>query len=464
MKRILTIAAAMCCLISESGAETPLTPDPAVPSSWEYQPVVQTVAPADDGWWEIFGDKDLVGLIRQAEENAPDIKMALRRINMARQSWNAAKSGWYPTLGLSAGWTKERQSGDVAQAGGRAVDMSYFSLGLDFNWEIDVFGRVASQVREGKAAYNATRAEYDGAMISLAANVATAYTNLLLSQAQIQLAEEQIASQERIHAITVARHECGLASKLDVAQSLTVLYNTRSTLPTLRSQEVSALNNLAMLTGCYPDKIAWLKERKVKLPNPYVMTQTGVPANLLRRRPDIIAAECRVAQYAAALGAARKDFLPVLELTGSVGTSAHNVKDLFTDNSFSYTIAPRLSWTVFEGLARKYRVAEAKEQMMLEIDIYNQTVMNAVIETDDALASYTYSLERIGLTQKVCDESHEALELALDRYKKGLSAFTDVMNAQVSLLENLNTLLQCKAAALTSAIRIYQCVAGNPAK
>lgn len=168
----------------------------SIPAAWTYTPQVETVAPADDQWWSVFGDERLVNLIRQATENSLNLRMTLHRIEMARNAWKAAQAGWYPTLGLTAGWTKERTSGDMTGLG-RTSNMSYFNLGLNFNWEIDVFGRIAAQVKEGKASYNASRAEYDAAMISLSSNIATAYTNLLLAQAQIQLAEQQINTQKK---------------------------------------------------------------------------------------------------------------------------------------------------------------------------------------------------------------------------------------------------------------------------
>lgn len=472
--KLAIVLTAGCCLTaygqsSSSSAQLPAAPkvtNPSaiydtVPAAWVYTPQVPVVAPADDSWWGVFGDERLVKLIRQAQENSLDLRMTLRRIEMARNAWKAAQAGWYPSLGLSAGWTKERSSGDMTGIG-HTTTLSYFNLGLNFNWEIDIFGRVAEQSKQTKASYNASRAEYDATMISLSANIATAYTNLLLAQARMLLAEEQIKTQKKIHDITVARHECGLASKLDVTQSLSVLYSTQATLPLLKQQEASALNSLAMLTGCYTDKLQYLTAKPGKLPNPFVMTEIGVPADLLRRRPDIIQAEYRIAQYAAALGVAKKDFLPTLSLTGSVGTSAHAVKNLFGKESITYTIAPQLSWTIFDGMQRKYRVAEAKEQMMSSIDNYNLTVMNAITETNDALEAYRYALERIGLIQRVCEQSHESLDIALDRYKRGLAPFTDVMNSLISMLEYEDNLLQSKAAALTDAIRIYQCVAGNP--
>ncbi len=440
---------------------TPMLRD-SLPTEWEYSSQYSTAMPSDDRWWEGFDDPVLTSLIKLGESNSFDLTMALHRIEMARQNWELAKAAYYPTIGISAGWTKEQQSGMTSSYSGKAMGTDYFSLGLNFSWEIDVFGRVREQSKEGKATYNATKAEYSAAMISLCSNIATAYFNYRLAQGRIDVAQRQITSQERISKITDARYETGLASKLDVAQSLTVLYSTQASLPALINMQNAALNSLALLVGRYPDDIKETLVSARDLPNAFRMVKIGVPADLIRRRPDILRAEYELAGYAAAVGIAKKDFLPTLSLNGSVGTSAHKIDNLFSKNSFTYSIAPQLSWTIFEGMARNRRMAAAKEQMLAGIDNYNLTVMNAVIETENALSTYDSSLRQISLYRKVLKESEESFTLAVDRYKKGLSSFTDVMNAQISMLEYENTLLETRAAALTSLVKIYAAVAGAP--
>ncbi len=440
---------------------TPMLRD-SLPTEWEYSSQYSTAMPSDDRWWEGFDDPVLTSLIKLGENNSFDLPMALHRIEMARQNWEVAKAAYYPTLGISGGWTKEQQSGATSSMPGKAMGLDYFSLGLNFSWEIDVFGRVREQSKESKASYNASKAEYSAAMISLCSNIATAYFNYRLAQGRVDVAQRQITSQERISKITDARHEAGLASKLDVAQSLTVLYSTQASLPALINMQTAALNTIALLVGCYPDKIKEVLAPSRDLPNAFRMVKIGVPADLIRRRPDILQAEYELAGYAAAVGIAKKDFLPTLSLNGSVGTSAHKIDDLFSKNSFTYSIAPQLSWTIFEGLARNHRVAAAKEQMLAGIDNYNITVMNAVIETENALSTYDSSLRQIALYRKVLKESEESFTLAVDRYKKGLSSFTDVMNAQISMLDYENTLLETRASALTSLVKIYAAVAGAP--
>lgn len=434
----------------------------SIPATWTYESKQTTTLPSDDRWWEGFDDPVLTSLIRRGEENSLNLSMAAHRIEMARQNWELAKAAYYPTLGISAGWAKEQQSGMTGREPMKAMGADYFSLGLNFSWEIDVFGRVREQSKEGKANYNASKAEYSAAMISLCSNIATAYFNYRLAQGRVDVAKRQITSQERISKITQARYETGLASKLDVSQSLTVLYSTQATLPALNNMQTAALNSIALLIGCYPDDIRGELTGERDLPNAFRMVKIGVPADMIRRRPDILEAEQQLAVYAAQAGIAKKDFLPTLSLTGSVGTSAHKINDLFSKESFTYSIAPQLSWTIFEGMARNRRLAAAKEQMLAGIDNYNLTVMNAVIETENALSAYDTSLQQIALFRKVLNESRESFTLAVDRYKRGLSAFTDVMNAQINMLEYENTLLETRASALSSLVKVYAAVAGSP--
>lgn len=188
----------------------------------------------------------------------------------------------------------------------------------------------------------------------------------------------------------------------------------------------------------------------------------GVPANLLRRRPDIVAAEYELAAYAAELGIAKKDFLPTLSINGSVGVSSHKAGDLFNDNSFEYSIAPTLSWTLFDGFARKYAVSEAKEQMKIGIENYNLTVMTAVQEVDNAMIAYTSSLKAIDSYTKVINQCDESFHLSVDAYKEGLTSFTNVVDAQINSLTYANSLISAKGDALVNLVDLYKALGGSP--
>ena len=175
----------------------------------------------------------------------------------------------------------------------------------------------------------------------------------------------------------------------------------------------------------------------------------------------MVAARENVTLAAAAVGIAKKDYLPSFTVNGAIGTSAHNASDLFARNSITYTVAPTLSWTLFDGLARKSATAEAKLKLESEIDNYNQTVLNAVTEADNALVSYRNDLEYMQSLREVVDNSNQTLELSVDLYKKGLTAFNNVVDALLNVLEYQNSLIVAKGDALVSLINLYKAVGGG---
>lgn len=455
--QLLAVMGAFCAPIVS--AQTVL--NDSIPEHWSYNEHFNQSVPTDDNWWSHFDDPVLDSLIAEGVENNYNVIMAARRINMARQSLNSVRAGYFPNIGLNVGWTKSRSSGAMGEVMTDAVVDDYFSLGLDMSWEIDVFGKIRAKAKQQKSAYDATRAEYAAVMTSLCANIAKNYIQLRVWQAEWQVAMEHIASQEKILKITEARHEAGLASMLDVTQAKIVYNSTKSSVPGLESAIHRTINGIAILLGVYPDSIYSRLEPSRKLPDYNQLVPVGVPAQLLRRRPDIVEAEAQLAGYAAALGVAKKDFLPTLTLNGSIGTSARRLDNTFKNNSLTYSIAPTLSWTVFDGLARKYNVASAREQMAIGIDNYNLTVMTAVEEVDNAISTYLSTLRKIEVLDTVVNDSRKSLDLSLDLYKRGLNPFNDVVTSQLNLLENTNSLVAAQGDAITALISLYSALGGG---
>lgn len=433
----------------------------SLPERWVYNEHFNQSVPTEDNWWSHFDDPMLDSLISEGVKNNFNVLMAARRINIAGQTLNSVRAGYFPTIGLSAGWSKSRNSGAVGRVVTDASVNDYFSLGLNMSWEIDVFGKITAKAKQQKAAYDATRAEYAAVMTALCSNIAKGYIQLRVWQAQWLVAMDHIASQEKIVKITEARHEAGLASMLDVTQAKVVYYSTQSSVPGLESAIHTTINGLAVLLGVYPDSIYHTLEAVRPLPPYSQLVPVGVPAQLLRRRPDIVEAEYQLAGYAAALGVAKKDFLPTLTLEGSIGTSAHKIDNLFKNNSLTYSIAPTLTWTVFDGLARKYNVAAAREQVQAGIDNYNFTVLTAVEEVDNSISDYVATLRKIDILDDVVEQSRKSLDLSLDLYKRGLNPFNDVVTAQLNLLENTNSLVSAQGDALTALISLYEALGGG---
>ena len=316
-------------------------------------------------------------------------------------------------------------------------------------------------MKAGKAAYNASRAEYDGVMVSLAANVAKAYITLRTYQRELEVAKSHLAEQEKVLAIVQARFKAGIGDKLEVSQSKNVVATTKASIPALESMIESAINSLGLLTATYPSEIhQWLSTPIAPMRIIYG-AELGVPADLLRRRPDIRQAEAQLAGYAAQVGVAKKDFLPTLTLNGSIGTQAHDAGNLFGKHSMYWEIQPTLSWTLFDGLARNYRTAEARAQLEAAVYSYNYTVMNAVIDVDNATTTYKSSIRTYELMEDAVEASRESLDLSVELYKKGLSPFSNVVDAQISYLENQDSRISARRNALNAVVALYQALGGG---
>lgn len=433
----------------------------SLPQSWLYDARFNQSVPTDEHWWAKFDDPTLNRLIELGLANNYNLAMAVKRVEIANNQLKATKGAYLPTLGLSAGWEKSQASGMTYSPATKAVRNSAFDLGLSASWEIDLFGKINSRVKESKAALKLTCAEHVGVMTSLCAQIATHYIQLRTWQTELAIANEHIDSQAKIVKLTEARKEAGLASALDVTQALIVYNSTKATIPPLENSIHSAMNGIAILIGVYPDDIYQDLSIMKPLPDYIQIVGVGVPMELLRRRPDIIQAEAELAEYAAAMGIAKKDFLPTLSINGSIGTSAHQGKDLFKRQSYTYSIAPTLSWTIFDGFQRKYNLANAREQMQMGIDKYNLVVMTAVQETDNAMSSYISTLEEINEINDVITQSRRARDLSVDLYKRGLTPFSDVVSAQMTLLQYQNQEAVSKGEALTALVNLYEALGGG---
>lgn len=435
----------------------------SLPQQWSHSPQLDVSStPENNGdWWKTFNDATLDTLVAMGMENNYNLSMALRRSQIARNAIGQARAGWMPAIGLNAGWTKTRDSGMLDGMHTPATTISYFSAGLSASWEIDLFGKIASGVKAKKAGYMASKAEYAGAMVSVCAQIAATYVEVRMYQELLEIARIHTENQMKIVNIAKARFETSLASKLDVAQALETYYSTTASLPMLENSVHTALNALAVLTGESRERISALISDSGRMPNPFHIIEAGVPMDLLRRRPDIAQAEMELASYAAEMGIAKKDFLPTLRLEGAIGTSAHNAGDLFSHDSFTYSIAPTLSWTIFDGLSRKYALASAREAFQTGIDNYNLTVMTAVQETDNAMSAYVHSLKHIDTINQVIEQNDEALRLAVERYKTSLSPMSDVVTAQLNSLSAESDLISARGSALSALINLYEALGGG---
>lgn len=429
--------------------------DKPLPQEWEEDAqIFQQVLPVDDQWWKAFQDPVLDSLISVAVKQNYSILTAIDRINMAKANLRMERGNFFPTIGLNAGWTRQQSSGNTSEL--PQSTQHYYDASLNMSWELDLFGSIRNRVKAQKENFAASKEEYTGTMVSLCAQVASAYINLRELQQELAVIQKNCASQEAVLKITEVRYNTGLVSKLDVAQAKSVFFSTKASIPQIESGINQYITTLAILLGTYPQEIRPTLESPGILPDYMEPIGVGLPADLLLRRPDIRSAERSVNAQAALVGASKSDWLPQIFLKGSLGYAAKDLKDLTHHKSMTYEIAPALSWTLFKGTQLVNATKLAKAQLDEAINQFNQTVLTAVQETDNAMNAYRNSIKQIVALREVCNQGQETLTLSLELYKQGLTPFQNVLDAQRSLLSYENQLVQARGYSLLQLIAMYQ--------
>ena len=431
-----------------------------LPKEWEESgEVFQQTLPVDDHWWKSFQDTRLDSLIALAVDRNYSVAMAINRIAAARANLWAERGNFFPSIGLNAGWTRQETSGNTSTLP-QSTD-HYYDAALSMSWEIDVFGSIRKRVKAQKENFAASKEEYAAVMVSLASEVASAYINLRELQQELEVVNKNVASQEEVLKITEVRYNTGLVAKLDVAQAKSVLYSTKASIPQLEAGINQYITTLAVLLGMYPQEIRPVLETTGTLPDYMEPIGVGMPVDLLLRRPDVRSAERSVNAQAALLGASKSDWLPKIFLKGSFGYAARDLNDLVKSKSMTYEIAPSLSWTIFSGGQLVNATRLAKAQLDESINQFNQTVLTAVQETDNAMNSYRNSIKQIVALREVRNQGVETLKLSLELYKQGLSPFQNVLDAQRSLLSYENQLVQAQGSSLLQLISLYKALGGG---
>ncbi len=434
--------------------------DKPLPQEWEEDAqIFQQVLPVDDQWWKAFQDPVLDSLISVAVKQNYSILTAIDRINMAKANLRMERGNFFPTIGLNAGWTRQQSSGNTSEL--PQSTQHYYDASLNMSWELALFGSIRNRVKAQKENFAASKEEYTGTMVSLCAQVASAYINLRELQQELAVIQKNCASQEAVLKITEVRYNTGLVSKLDVAQAKSVFFSTKASIPQIESGINQYITTLAILLGTYPQEIRPTLESPGILPDYMEPIGVGLPADLLLRRPDIRSAERSVNAQAALVGASKSDWLPQIFLKGSLGYTAKDLKDLTHHKSMTYEIAPALSWTLFKGTQLVNATKLAKAQLDEAINQFNQTVLTAVQETDNAMNAYRNSIKQIVALREVRNQGQETLTLSLELYKQGLTPFQNVLDAQRSLLSYENQLVQARGYSLLQLIAMYQALGGG---
>lgn len=406
-------------------------------------------------WWTTFNDPLLTQLIDRALADNLDLKAALARLREARARRGISQASLFPTLDLSGAATSSRGSGRNS-----SVNESY-STAVDAGWELDLFGGVRRSVEAADAALQAGHADLQNVRVSTAAEVALNYVEVRTYQSRLNYAETNLANLEDTFALTRDRAEAGLDDQLAVEQSRYNLENARSQLPTLRTGLQEAMNRLAVLTGQHPGELRQSLTTRQPIPVVSERIAVGVPAETLRRRPDVRQAERNLAAQTARIGVAEAELYPKFRLSGSIGLETLSAGSLFNLDNRTYSYGPRISWPIFDAGAIRNNIAvqsALQEQALIQ---YQATILGALEEVENALTSYAENQRRWQALQKASQAARSAADIAEIKYSAGLINFSEVLDAQRSRLSFDDSLAQSGGNITISLVTLYKALGGG---
>jgi multidrug efflux system outer membrane protein len=418
------------------------------------------------GWWRTLKDAELDRLMDRAMASNLDVKVAGFRVRQARATLAYAAGGRYPDANVDAGGSHDRLSKTAApynafNVPGFPWEYNQYQAGFDAAWELDVFGGVRRSVEAAGADLSASIADQQSVLLSVMAEVARNYVNLRGYQHRYEIAQRNLSSQRETLELTQDRRKRGVVTELDVARAAAQVAKSESQLPLLRRQQAESIHRIALLLVQQPEALTEELSRMAPIPVPPPEIAIGVPAELLRRRPDIRRAERELAAATARVGQATADLYPRFSLTGNFAMISADTKDLFDWRSRSFGVGPSVSWPIFDAgrLRRAVDIRTAQqEEAMAE---YERTVLGALEEVHNAIVTFATEQER---RRSLVDEvaaDRTAAEVAQAQYKQGVVDFLNVLDAQRSLFESEDQLADSDREVTTALVALYKALAGG---
>lgn len=431
-RHLALMASAACCLAActigpDFRGAPPAAPVAVQAASFNRAPEdASSAQPSAASWWAELGDPELTALIDAALANSPDVHAAEARLRRSRAALKEQKSNALPKSGASASYVNAELPKSVLNEG----DLNLYNLGFDATWEVDLFGGTRRAVQAASAESIAMEADLADARVQLAAEVAQAYVDLIDREARRDLARQTAELESRVLDLTEQRRAQEVASDLDVERIRTQVENTRGTLIPLDEQITESLDQLAVLTGREPGSLDAELSAARSLPTLPATVAVGNPAAMLRRRPDIRAAEFRLASQTAQIGEHEADWFPKLTLFGDLGFSAASPGGLVRSDNFLALGIPYLQWNALDFGRTRARVNQAKAGRDEAEAKYRSTVLDALRDADAALSRYGHQRKYVVNLQAVETSAAKASSLTEMRYRAGTSSALDWLDAE----------------------------------
>jgi len=407
-------------------------------------------------WWTTLNDPDLSSLIDCAVLSNLDLKKAMARVRESRARRGMTKADLFPTLDATGAANWSRSNKDTGS--GKTSDL--FAATFDAGWELDIFGGVRRSVEAAEADLQANYEDLRNVLVSLLAEVALNYVEVRTYQARIAVAEANLEAQSETYQLTLWRYQAGLSDELAVQQALYNLENTRSQIPTLRIGLEEAMNRLSVLLGEQPGKVHTELEERKPIPVPPLEVAIGVPADVLRRRPDVRQAERQLAAQTARIGVATADLYPKFTLSGSIGLEALSLSNL-SSGTLTFSGGPGITWAIFKAGAIRQNIEVQSALQEQYLIAYIAAVLSALEEVENALVTYAEEQHRRDDLRKAMEATKKAVDMAQHKYQVGLTDFSNVLDAERSLLSFEDQLAQSDGAVTSNLVRLYKALGGG---
>lgn len=434
-------------------------PEISLPSQW-YNCAAGDCRENQDllaSWWKALEDPALTHLIDQAVVDNLDVRDAASRVREARFQRQQSRASLYPTLDANGSARKSgHHDGD-----GTYSDSELYTGGFDAGWELDVFGGVRRSVEASQANIEANVENLRDVQVTLLAEVAVNYADLRTYQSRLAVAERNLATQEETWQLLDALSQAGTGDELAVTQARYNMESTRAKIPDLKVGLEAAMNRLAVLTGQPPGSLHTLLGDTRPIPRVSIEMAIGIPADVVRQRPDIRQAERELAAQTARVGEATAELYPKFTLSGSIGLESISLGDLFSSGSSLWSIGPSVSWPVFDAGAIRSNIGVQDELRQQALLSYESVILAALEEVENALTAYAQEQHKIASLQAAAEAAHQAAQLAGQQYIAGLTGFSDVLDAQRSLLSFEDQMTESQGAVFSDFVRLYKALGGG---
>jgi multidrug efflux system outer membrane protein len=458
MRAALSVVA-LAALLAACGTRAPNLQPKAPVLAADFAAAKATPGEPVAEFWRGFADPELDALVAEALAANTDLRIAAANLASSRALADAAGAARLPQVGVDAAASRAR----ALDNNGNARTGNFFSTGVQAAWEIDLFGRVGAEVSAAEAAVRAGEAGLRAAQVAVAGDVARSYFELRAAQQLLAVARASLDTQRAALKLVQARLDAGRGTALDTERAKALVLATEASVPALLGQVQRAGFRLAVLTGKAPAALGPRLDAPKPLPAlaPTVLNAVGSPENLLRRRPDVAAAEAQLQAAAARVGIAQAQLFPTVRLAGALGLNGSRVQDLDQRNAFFWNLGASLAWTLFDGGALRARLASASAQGEAALASYDKAVLAALEDTEGALVAYTRGQQQVELLFAAAQSADKAAQLARARFEAGSSDFLAVLDAERELLAARERLVRAQAGAADSLVGVYRALAGG---